>query len=91
MGLWQRAPIAALVAVLGIVITAAYLMIAVGKVFFGAMPDKFKGHISPLILQDKVALILLSGLMVLIGVFPSVIAPMVQSGAEAVLRLVGGA
>ncbi len=91
MGLWQRAPVAAIVAALGIVITAAYLMIAVGKVFFGAMPEKFKGHISPLILQDKVALILLSGLMVLIGVYPSVMAPMVQSGADAVLRLVGGA
>jgi NADH-quinone oxidoreductase subunit M len=91
MGLWQRAPLAALVAVLGIVITASYLMIAVGKVFFGTMPEKFKGHISPLILQDKVALVLLSGLMVLIGVFPSVMAPMVQSGAEVVLRLVGGA
>jgi NADH-quinone oxidoreductase subunit M len=91
MGLWQRAPLAAIVAALGIVITAAYLMIAVGKVFFGEMPEKFKGHISPLILQDKVALILLSGLMVLIGIYPSVMAPMVQSGAEAVLRLVGGA
>jgi NADH-quinone oxidoreductase subunit M len=91
MGLWQRAPLAALVAVLGIVITASYLMIAVGKVFFGSMPEKFKGHISPLILQDKVALVFLSGLMVLIGVYPSVMAPMVQSGADAVLRLVGGA
>ncbi len=91
MGLWQRAPWAAIVAAVGIVITAAYLMIAVRKVFFGAMPERFKGHISPLILQDKIALVLLSGLMVLIGVFPSVMAPMVQSGADAVLRLVGGA
>lgn len=91
MGLWQRAPVAALLAVLGIVITAAYLLVAVGKVFFGRMPDKFEGHISGLKLQDKVAILFMSGLMVLIGVYPGIMAPMVQSGAQAVLRLVGGA
>lgn len=91
MGLWQRAPVAALIAVLGIVITAAYLLIAVGKVFFGKMPEKLEGHISGLKLQDKVAILFMSGLMVLIGVYPNIMAPMVQSGAQAVLRLVGGA
>jgi NADH-quinone oxidoreductase subunit M len=91
LGLWQRAPVAALVAAVAIVVTAAYLMIAVGRVFFGSVPEKLGGHLPPLILQDKVALVLLVGLMILIGVYPSVMAPMVQSGAESVLRLVGGA
>lgn len=91
MGLWQRAPLAALVAAIAIVITAAYLMIAVRRVFFGSVPEKLAGHLPPLILPDKVALVLLVGLMILIGVYPSVMAPMVQSGAESVLRLVGGA
>jgi NADH-quinone oxidoreductase subunit M len=91
LGLWQRAPVAALVAAVAIVVTAAYVMIAVRRVFFGALPEKLEGHFSPLLLQDKVALVLLVGLMVLIGVYPAVMAPMVQSGAESVLRLVGGA
>jgi NADH-quinone oxidoreductase subunit M len=91
LGLWQTAPWAAIIAVLGIVITAAYLMRVVGRVFFGEMPAKFEGHITPINLGDKVALFLMSGLVVLLGVLPAVMAPMIESGAEAVLRLVGGA
>jgi NADH-quinone oxidoreductase subunit M len=91
LGLWQTAPLVALVAVFGIVITAAYLMRAVGRVFFGEMPEQLVGHIGPSKLSDKVALYLMTGLMVLIGVFPAVMAPMVESGAQAVLRLFGGA
>jgi NADH-quinone oxidoreductase subunit M len=91
LGLWQTAPVVALIAVLGIVITAAYLMRAVGRVFFGEMPAQLQGHIGPSRVSDKIALYLMSGLMVLIGVFPAVMAPMVESGAQAVLRLFGGA
>ncbi len=91
LGLWQTAPWAAILAVLGIVITAGYLMRAMGRIFFGEMPEEFQGHIGPINLGDKVALFLMSGAVILIGVFPAVMAPMVQSGAEAVLRLFGGA
>lgn len=91
MGLWQTAPAAAIVAVFGIVITAGYLMRVVGRVFFGEMPAEFQGHIGSINVGDKVALYLMSGLVILIGWVPSVMAPMVQTGADAVLRLFGGA
>jgi NADH-quinone oxidoreductase subunit M len=91
MGLWQRQPIVAIIAVLGIVITAGYIMRIIGKVFFGEMPEKFVDHVGPINKLDKVALVLLSGVLILVGVFPSVIAPLVESGAESVLRLFGGA
>ncbi len=91
MGLWQTAPWSAILAVTGIVITASYLMRAISRIFFGDMPAKFEGHIGPINVGDKIALYLLSGLVIVIGVFPAVMAPMVQSGAEAVLRLLGGA
>jgi NADH-quinone oxidoreductase subunit M len=91
MGLWQRQPVVAMVAVIGIVITAAYVMRVVGGVFFGKMPSEFEGHISPVTTFDKVALVLLAGILILIGVYPAVMAPLVESGAEAVLSLIGGA
>jgi NADH-quinone oxidoreductase subunit M len=90
MGLWQRQPIVALIAALGIVITAAYIMRVVGRVFFGKMPDEFVGHIPPVTNLDKVALVVLSGILILVGVYPGVMAPLVESGVEAVLTLVGG-
>jgi len=91
MGLWQKQPIAALIAIVGIVITAAYVMRIVRLVFFGKMPEEFEGHISAITVGDKVALVLLSGIMIAVGVMPSLIAPMVESGAEIILRLLGGA
>jgi NADH-quinone oxidoreductase subunit M len=91
MGLWQRQPVVALVAALGIVITAAYIMRVVGRVFFGTMPAEFEGHITAITLQDRIALVILAGILFLIGVYPSVMAPLVSSGAEAVLRILGGA
>jgi NADH-quinone oxidoreductase subunit M len=91
MGLWRAQPIAALIAVVGIAITAAYVMRIVRRVFFGEMPEEFEGHISRITALDKVALVLLAGIMIAIGVMPSLMAPMVESGAEAILRLVGGA
>ncbi len=39
MGTWQAAPVAAIVAVIGVVITAAYILRTIGKVFFGNLPD----------------------------------------------------
>jgi NADH-quinone oxidoreductase subunit M len=91
LGLWQAQPVVALIAALGIVITAAYIMRVVGRVFFGQMPAEFEGHISPITSQDKLALVLLAGILILIGVYPAVMAPVVRTGADAVLRLLGGA
>lgn len=89
MGLWQSRPIVALVVVISIVVTAAYILRVIGRVFFGTMPAEFDGHIGDVILQDKVALVLLSGILILVGIYPAVMAPMVQNGADAILRLIG--
>ncbi len=91
MGLWQRQPVVALIAAIAIVVTAAYIMRVIGRVFFGPMPAEFQGHISPITRKDKLALVILAGILILLGIYPAVMAPMVQSGADAVLRLLGGA
>ena len=91
MGVWQRAPLAAIIASISIVITAAYIMLAIRKVFFGDMPANLEGHISPITALDKVAIAALCLCMVLLGLFPSLMVPMVQSGVENLMRLLGGA
>jgi NADH-quinone oxidoreductase subunit M len=90
LGLWQRQPIVAMIAVLGIVITAAYIMRVVRGVFFGKVPEAFEGHIDPITAYDKIALVLLCGVLILIGIYPAIMAPIVQSGADAILRILGG-
>jgi NADH-quinone oxidoreductase subunit M len=91
LGLWQVQPAVALVAALGIIITAGYIMRVIGRVFYGEMPAEFVGHIPPITRLDRVALVVLAGLLVLIGIQPWVMAPMIATGAESVLRVVGGA
>ena len=91
MGVWQTYPWIALVAAISIVITASYIIRITGSVFFGNLPAEFEGHVHDVTVLDKVALIFLSGILIVVGVFPSVMVPMVQSGVQNILRLLGGA
>jgi NADH-quinone oxidoreductase subunit M len=91
MGLWGYAPWIALVAAISIVITASYIIRVIGRVFFGSMPEEFVGHVSDVTVLDKVALAVLCVIMITVGVFPSIMTPLVQTGVENILRLFGGA
>lgn len=91
MGLWRSYPIIAIIAAISIVITASYIIRIVGQVFFGNMPEKFEGHITSITQLDKVALVFLSAVLILVGIYPPVMVPLVSAGVENVLRLIGGA
>jgi NADH:ubiquinone oxidoreductase subunit 4 (subunit M) len=60
-------------------------------VFFGDLPEKLVGHITPITALDKLAIVTLCFFMVGIGMFPSMMVPMVQTGVENILHLLGGA
>jgi NADH-quinone oxidoreductase subunit M len=91
MGVWNSYPWIAIVAAISIVITASYIIRVVGRVFFGAIPVEFEGHLTDVTALDKVALVFLSVILVAVGVFPILMVPMVQSGVNNILRLLGGA
>ena len=91
MGLWGTYPWIAIVAAISIVITASYIIRIVGKVFFGNIPDEFKDHVHDVRVLDKVALVVLSVILIGVGVYPPIMAPIVESGVENILRLLGGA
>jgi NADH-quinone oxidoreductase subunit M len=90
MGVWQVQPWVAIVASISIVITAAYIMRNIRDVFFRPMPENLEGHITDVRVLDKVAIITVVILMIAIGLSPSVMVPMVQTGVENILRLLGG-
>ncbi len=91
MGVWEVLPIIAIVSSISIIITAAYVMLVVRKVFFGEMPKEFEGHISPITALDKVAIVTLCSIMILLGMFPALMVPMISTGVQSVLALLGGA
>jgi NADH-quinone oxidoreductase subunit M len=91
MGVWGYKPWIAIVAAISIVITASYIIRIIGKVFFGNVPEEFEGHLSDVAVLDKVAVVMLSAILVVIGVYPAIMVPLVQSGVNNILRLLGGA
>ncbi len=90
MGIWKTQWLVAVIAAISIVVTASYVLLVVRRVFFGNMPEEFEGHIMPIKVLDKIALVLLMALMVGIGLFPALMVPWVQSGVQHVLHLLGG-
>ena len=91
LGLWNSQPWIAIVAAIAIVVTAAYIMRAIGRVFFGEVPAELEGHMHDIKPSEKLALGVLCAFMIAIGIFPNIIVPIVQSGMQTVLALLGGA
>lgn len=91
MGVWRTKPVIAVIAVISIVVTASYIIRIIRKVFFGEMPAEFIGHIKDNSNLDKVALVVLSIVLLVLGAYPPIMVPMVESGVQNVLRLLGGA
>jgi NADH-quinone oxidoreductase subunit M len=91
MGVWYVQPWVAIIASISIVITAAYIMRNIRDVFFRPMPENLEGHITDVNVLDKVAIVTVCVLMIVIGLFPKVMVPMVQTGVDNILRLLGGA
>lgn len=82
----------AIVAVIGIVVTAAYVLRIVQRVFFGEFDEaKWHGAITDVTIRDKVAMGILVTWLILVGVYPSIMQNMVTAGMEPIARLLGGA
>jgi NADH-quinone oxidoreductase subunit M len=91
LGVWKEQWLVAVISSISIVITAAYIMRNVRQVFFSDMPTKFEGHLTDVTVLDKVAITTLCLFMILLGLFPRFMVPMVQTGVDNILRLLGGA
>jgi NADH-quinone oxidoreductase subunit M len=84
-------PIVAILAILGIVITAAYILRAIHSVFFGEYEGDKWHDMRPLLGIDKLVLIGFCVILIIIGVFPAVIAPIIESGMEPVMGRIDAA
>lgn len=91
MGVWGSRWLVAVIASISIIITAAYIMRNIRQVFFGEIPEKLAGHVGDITVLDKVAIVTLCVLMVGLGLFPGLMVPMVETGVQNILRLLGGA
>lgn len=95
MGAWGKAPVVAIIAILGVIITAGYILLVMRRVFFGDIPAALEKTVGDITVMDKVVVISLSAIMILLGWFPqALMAGMVQSGVTRILGILahlGGA
>jgi len=91
MGAWRSSPIVAIIAIVGIVITAGYILLVVRRVFFGEMSEELAAKVTDVSLKDKFVVVMLSVVMIGLGLIPALMVPLVQSGVDHVLVLLGGA
>ncbi|NMB53851.1 MAG: NADH-quinone oxidoreductase subunit M [Leptolinea sp.] len=90
MGTWQTAPLVAVVTVLGIIVTAGYILLVLRRVFFGDLPEEYASRTGDISILDKITVGFLSLIMIAIGLFPALMVPMVNSGVDHILLLLGG-
>jgi NADH:ubiquinone oxidoreductase subunit 4 (subunit M) len=76
---------------LGIVITAAYVLRVTTQVFLGEFNAQLYPEVGDIAITDRVILLLLGLPLIIVGILPGVIAPMIQAGVTPVVALLGGA
>jgi NADH-quinone oxidoreductase subunit M len=77
-------------AAIGIVITAAYVLRVTSQVFFGEFDPKKYPEVGDIALTDRVILILLGVPLLILGLYPAVMAPMIEVGLRPIIAILGG-
>jgi NADH-quinone oxidoreductase subunit M len=77
------------IAALGIVITAAYVLRVTGQVFFGDFDAARYPEVGDIAITDRIVLIVLGAPLIILGVYPALMAPMIQSGFKPILAILG--
>ena len=86
-GTWKTYPVIAGISLIGIVITAAYIMKVSYTVFFGPLKAEYEG-ISAVTVIDKFALFIMAALLIVVGLFPSILLDVINTGVvPIVMRL----
>lgn len=75
---------------LGIVVTASYVLRVAGQVFFGEFDAEKYPDVGDIFITDRIILILLGAPLIIIGIYPAIMAPMIQTGIRPVVALLGG-
>ncbi len=79
-----------ILAALGIVITAAYVLRVTSQVFFGEFDAQKYPDVGDIQIQDRVILLLLGVPLIILGLYPAIMAPMISTGLTPILTLLGG-
>lgn len=89
LGLFEEMPILAAIGCIGIIMTAVYLLRATLGITYGKAHREFAG-VTDLKAAELVPVLVLTALIVLIGVYPSVLSEPLQATLETIMLGLGG-
>lgn len=78
------------ISAIAIALTAAYVLRATGQVFFGEFNEERYHDVGDITITDRVILILLGVPLIVVGLFPPIMAPMIEAGVRPVIAMLGG-
>lgn len=88
-GTWQTYPVIAALSLIGIVVTAAYIIRVSYMVFFGPLKAEFE-EVPAASTIEKVALFIMAAILIIIGLYPAVMLNLINTGVvPLVMRLRG--
>ncbi len=78
-----------ILAVLGIVITAGYILWMLQRVFYGGVLEKFNG-VSDADALEKVYMFAFVAVIMLVGIYPAILTDVIKTGVSPIMSLIGG-
>jgi NADH-quinone oxidoreductase subunit M len=82
-GAWLRYPVLALLSVIGIVLTAIYVLRMLQKIFLGPFSEETYPHLSDARTTEWVAISALAVLLLLVGIYPRPLTDLIPTGFRA--------
>lgn len=79
-----------ILAALGIVITAAYVLRVTSQVFFGDFNQARFHDVGDITVVDRAVLLLLGIPLIVLGMYPAIMAPMIETGVLPVISILSG-
>lgn len=86
VGVWERFPIVAIIAAVSIPITAAYILRVTRQVFFGEIRNPEFRRLPKLTWQEYTAGAILASLILIFGLFPDLMHPLINSSVTPVVQ-----
>jgi NADH-quinone oxidoreductase subunit M len=86
LGVWNRFPLVAVLAGIAIPITAAYILRVIRQVFFGEVRNPEFRRLPKLTWQEYTSGVILATLVIVMGVFPDLMHPIVNSSVTPVVQ-----
>jgi len=90
LGAFQKWQLWTTLATLGIILTAAYMLWTLQKMFFGSLPERIH-TITDLSYREMIALVPLVIVIIVLGIYPSLVIELLTGTANQIVSIIGNA